>query len=313
MNLMNNEKHYNTLNNYYQFKYQKKVFKVSLNGGFSCPNKDGKKGFGGCTYCSELGSGDFAGDINKSLPEQFFEIKKMMEQKWPDALYIPYFQANSNTYADIKTLKEKYESVIHLDKKIVMLSISTRPDCLDDDIIAYLGELNTKIPVQIELGFQTSNEKTIQAINRNCTNQEFERAIKLLRKQNIEVVVHIINGLPNETKDDMLNTIKYLNQFDYQGIKIHLLHIMKNTKMGEDYLKNPFKTLTLNEYVDIVTEQIRILKPNIIIHRLTGDAPRDLLIEPLWSLKKFVVMNEIDKEMRKKNAYQGDHYNGQSS
>lgn len=313
MNLMNNEKHYNTLNNYYQFKYQKKVFKVSLNGGFSCPNKDGKKGFGGCTYCSELGSGDFAGDINKSLPEQFFEIKKMMEQKWPDALYIPYFQANSNTYADIKTLKEKYESVIHLDEKIVMLSISTRPDCLDDDIIAYLGELNTKIPIQIELGFQTSNEKTIQAINRNCTNQEFERAIKLLRKQNIEVVVHIINGLPNETKDDMLNTIKYLNQFDYQGIKIHLLHIMKNTKMGEDFLKNPFKTLTLNEYVDIVTEQIRILKPNIIIHRLTGDAPRDLLIEPLWSLKKFVVMNEIDKEMRKKNAYQGDHYNGQSS
>ena len=313
MNLMNNEKHYNTLNNYYQFKYQKKVFKVSLNGGFSCPNKDGKKGFGGCTYCSELGSGDFAGDINKSLPDQFFEMKKMMEQKWPDALYIPYFQANSNTYADIATLKEKFESVIHLDEKIVMLSISTRPDCLDDDIIAYLGELNTKIPIQIELGFQTSNEKTIQAINRNCTNQEFERAIKLLREQNIEVVVHIINGLPDETKEDMLNTIKYLNQFDYQGIKIHLLHIMKNTKMGEDYLKNPFKTLTLAEYVDIVTEQIRILKPSIIIHRLTGDAPRDLLIEPLWSLKKFVVMNEIDKEMRKKNAYQGDHYNGQSS
>ena len=313
MNLMNNEKHYNTLNNYYQFKYQKKVFKVSLNGGFSCPNKDGKKGFGGCTYCSELGSGDFAGDINKSLPDQFFEMKKMMEQKWPNALYIPYFQANSNTYADIATLKEKFESVIHLDEKIVMLSISTRPDCLDDDIIAYLGELNTKIPIQIELGFQTSNEKTIQAINRNCTNQEFERAIKLLREQNIEVVVHIINGLPDETKEDMLNTIKYLNQFDYQGIKIHLLHIMKNTKMGEDYLKNPFKTLTLAEYVDIVTEQIRILKPSIIIHRLTGDAPRDLLIEPLWSLKKFVVMNEIDKEMRQKNAYQGDHYNGQSS
>ena len=313
MNLMNNEKHYNTLNNYYKFKYQKKVFKVSLNGGFSCPNKDGKKGFGGCTYCSELGSGDFAGDINKSLPDQFFEMKKMMEQKWPNALYIPYFQANSNTYADIATLKEKFESVIHLDEKIVMLSISTRPDCLDDDIIAYLGELNTKIPIQIELGFQTSNEKTIQAINRNCTNQEFERAIKLLREQNIEVVVHIINGLPDETKEDMLNTIKYLNQFDYQGIKIHLLHIMKNTKMGEDYLKNPFKTLTLAEYVDIVTEQIRILKPSIIIHRLTGDAPRDLLIEPLWSLKKFVVMNEIDKEMRKKNAYQGDHYNGQSS
>ena len=313
MNLMNNEKHYNTLNNYYQFKYQKKVFKVSLNGGFSCPNKDGKKGFGGCTYCSELGSGDFAGDINKSLPDQFFEMKKMMEQKWPNALYIPYFQANSNTYADIATLKEKFESVIHLDEKIVMLSISTRPDCLDDDIIAYLGELNTKIPIQLELGFQTSNEKTIQAINRNCTNQEFERAIKLLREQNIEVVVHIINGLPDETKEDMLNTIKYLNQFDYQGIKIHLLHIMKNTKMGEDYLKNPFKTLTLAEYVDIVTEQIRILKPSIIIHRLTGDAPRDLLIEPLWSLKKFVVMNEIDKEMRKKNAYQGDHYNGQSS
>ena len=209
MNLMNNEKHYNTLNNYYQFKYQKKVFKVSLNGGFSCPNKDGKKGFGGCTYCSELGSGDFAGDINKSLPDQFFEMKKIMEQKWPKKQNIPYFQANTNTYTDIATLKEKFESVIHLDEKIVMLSISTRPDCLDDDIIAYLGELNTKIPIQIELGFQTSNEKTIQAINRNCTNQEFERAIKLLREQNIEVDVHIINGLPDETKEDMLNTIKY--------------------------------------------------------------------------------------------------------
>ena len=161
MNFTNNEKHYNTLNNYYKFKYNKKVFKISLNGNFTCPNKDGKKGYGGCSYCSSLGSGDFAGDVLKPLNEQFFLVKEMMEKKWPDAYYIPYFQANTNTYASIDVLKEKFESVINLDPKIVMISISTRPDCIDDEIAKYLGELNKKIPVQVELGLQTIHDSTI--------------------------------------------------------------------------------------------------------------------------------------------------------
>lgn len=308
MNLFTGEKHYNTINNYYREKYKQKVFKISLNGGFSCPNKDGKKGFGGCSYCSKLGSGDFAGDANMSIPEQFFAIKEMMHQKWPEALYIPYFQANTNTYAPVTELKEKFESVIKIDPKIIMLAISTRPDCLDDSIISYLSELNTKIPLSVELGLQTIHEKTIKDINRNSTNEEFISAVKKLREANIEVVVHIINGLPNETEEMMLKTIDFINQFDIQGIKIHLLHIMKDTKMGIDYLEKPFKILSLEEYVDITVKQIRHLKPSIIIHRLTGDAPKDLLIEPKWSLKKFVVMNEIDKKMRKENYYQGDLY-----
>ncbi len=313
MNLMNNEKRYNTLNNYYKQKYGKKVFKVSLNGNFTCPNKDGKKSTGGCTYCSSLGSGDFAGDINKDLETQFFDVVKQMKTKWPDAYYIPYFQANTNTYASVEELKTKYESVIFLDPKIVMISISTRPDCIDDNIISYLDELNHKIPVQIELGLQTINEETEKYINRHQTLQEFESAVHKLRSVNIEVVVHIINGLPYETKEMMLDTVRYLNNFDIQGIKIHLLHIMKGTKLGQMYLENKFKTLSLEEYVEITVEQLMLLNPNIIIHRLTGDAPKELLIEPMWSLKKFVVMNEIDKLMRKKNAYQGDNYSGHSS
>ncbi|MBE6137099.1 MAG: TIGR01212 family radical SAM protein [Erysipelotrichaceae bacterium] len=309
MSLMTKEKPYNTLTAYYKNKYNAKVAKIALNAGFTCPNKDGKKGYGGCTYCSKLGSGDFAGNKEKSLKEQFNDIRAVMEKKWPNILYIPYLQANSNTYAPLNKLKEIYEEVISIiPEKTVAISIATRPDCLEDDVVEYLGKLNNKIPVQIELGLQTSNEKTANKINRCSTNEEFISAVKRLRRHNIEIVAHIINGLPYETKEDMLNTISFINNLDIQGIKIHSLLVLKDTKLHEEYKNEGFKILTLEEYVDITAEQIRMLKPSIIIHRLQADGVYNDLVEPKWSLKKLVVMNEIDKTLRKNKYFQGQKY-----
>lgn len=306
MNLINNEKHYNTLSAYYKYKYKQKIAKVSLNAGFSCPNKDGSKGFGGCTYCTPLGSGDFAGKQTDDLRHQFEAVKSVMQHKWPNALFIPYFQANSNTYAPLQRLKEIYDEVSSW-PDIVGISIATRCDCLEDDKIEYFKALNKRIPIQIELGLQTIHEETAKAINRGHTLEEFTNTVKKLREANIEVVVHIINGLPGETKEMMIQTARYLNQLDIQGVKIHSLLILNNTKMGAEFLKNPFPILTLNEYVDIVVEQIRNLRNNIIIHRLAADGVIDNLIEPKWTIKKLVVMNEIDKALRRLNAYQGDY------
>lgn len=309
MQMFTKDKPYNTLTAYYQKKYNSKVAKIALNASFTCPNKDGMKGYGGCTYCSKLGSGDFAGDQNKSFKEQFDDIKSIMEKKWPNILYIPYLQANSNTYAPLNRLKEIYEEVISIyPEKTIGISIATRPDCLPDDVVEYLGELNKRIPVQIELGLQTSNEETGKRINRLSTNEEFINAVNKLRAHNIEIVAHIINGLPYESKDDMLNTIHFINKLDIQGIKIHSLLILKNTKLALEYEIEKFKMLTLEEYVDITVEQIRYLKPNIIIHRLAADGVFEDLIEPKWSQKKLVIMNEIDKLMRKNNYYQGQKY-----
>ncbi|MDY0339565.1 MAG: TIGR01212 family radical SAM protein [Acholeplasmataceae bacterium] len=306
MNLMNDEKHYNTIHNYYLQKYQKKVYKIPLNGGFTCPNIDGTVASGGCTFCSYMGSGDFAGNKHEPLKTQFDTIKKMMEKKWRDGLYIAYFQANTNTHAPLKRLKELFEEAITLDPKIVMISIATRPDVLPDDVIEYLSDLNRRIPVQIELGLQTIHQETSDLINRAHDLKCFDDAVKRLREKNIEVVVHIINGLPHETKEMMIETIKHVNTLDIQGIKIHMLHLMEKTKMGYQYKQDPWPLLSLEDYTNIVTDQILWLRKDIIIHRITGDAPSDMLIAPLWTKKKFVVMNEIDKRLRKLNLYQGD-------
>lgn len=308
MNLMTKEKRYNTLNSFYRYKFGKKVFKVSLNGNFTCPNKDGKSGYGGCIYCTESGSGDFAGNKNESLESQFKKVKEMMHEKWNDGLYIAYFQANTNTYDTVERLRSLYYEAISLDKDIVGLSIATRCDALNDDIYDLLEELNNKTYLQIELGLQSIHDSTSKFINRAHSLKCFDDAVKELRRRNIDVVVHIINGFHLETKEDMLETVSHLNKLDIQGIKIHLLHIMKKTKLGKMFLEKPFKMLTLDEYKDIVCDQIEILDPNIIIHRLTGDSPRELLIAPIWSLKKFVVMNEIDKELRKRDTYQGNEF-----
>lgn len=308
MNLMTHEKHYVTLHNYYLSKYNKKVYKIPLNGGFTCPNIDGTVAQGGCTFCSFMGSGDFAGDKKKGLKEQFETIKRMMQQKWDEGDYIVYFQANTNTHAPLPRLKELYEEAITLDPNIRMISIATRPDVLPDDVVDYLGELNTRMPLQVELGLQTIHEKTSKLINRAHDLKCFDDAVLRLRNKGIEVVVHVINGLPHETKKMMIETIKHINTLDIQGIKIHMLHLMEKTKMGHDYLKNPWPMLSLEDYVDIVTTQIGWLRKDIVIHRLTGDAPAHMLIAPHWTKKKFVVSNEIDKRLRMLDLYQGDTY-----
>ena len=296
-------KKYHTLNYYYKNKYGKKTFKVSLNAGFSCPNKvkDGH----GCIFCSRLGSGDFAGDKSKDLITQFNEVKNIMEKKWPDSYYIGYFQANTNTYAPVSILKEKYESILNL-PNVVGLNIATRSDAISKECYDYLEELNKKTDLIVELGLQSIHEKTLKFINRGHNLANFKKAVKELQKRNIKVVVHIINGLPYETKEDMLETVKYLNSLNIDGIKIHMLHIIKDTDLANYYEKNPFHILTKDEYIDIVCDQLEYLNPKIVIHRITGDPKKEDLIEPSWLLKKFVVLNDIDKEMKKRNIYQGD-------
>lgn len=302
---INSQHRYYTLDYYYKQKYNSKVFKVALNGNFTCPNRDGTISKDGCIFCSASGSGDFAGDKNKPLKIQFEEIKEILHKKWKDAKYIVYFQANTNTYAPISKLKTLFNEAITLDQNIVGINIATRPDCISNETLDYLSELNKKIPVVIELGLQTIHEPTAKLINRGYELNVFVDAVKKLKDNNIEVVVHIINGLPHETKDMMLQTVKFLNDLEIDGIKIHSLFILKDTKLAKMYFNNEFTVQSLEDYVDVVTEQLALINENTVIHRINGDAPRDLLIKPQWSIKKLVVMNEIDKVMKQKNYYQG--------
>ena len=297
-------KRYHTLNYHNMKKYQKKVIKISLNAGFTCPNIDGKVGYGGCIYCSKSGSGDFGGDVNKSLSTQFDEMKEKLSKKWPEGKYIPYFQAHTNTYAPLSILKEKYESVLNK-KDVVGIAIATRPDAIEEDVLNYLEELNKKTNVTIELGLQTIHEKTAKLINRCHNLSQFESMVKKLQERKIEVVVHIINGLPDETKEMMLDTVKYLNNLNIDGIKIHMLNIVKDTALEKLYNQEKFKVLSKEEYVDIVITQLEYLRPEIVIHRITSDPDPKNLIEPTWLVKKFCVLNDIDKEMKKRNTYQG--------
>ena len=305
MNYFTEEKRFNTLNNYYRNKFGTKVYKIALNGDFTCPNRDGTISYRGCIFCSESGSGDFAGKKENSLHQQFNTIKAIMKQKWENGKYIAYFQANTNTYGNITKLNDLFETALHLDPKIVGLSIATRPDCLPDNVIEYLSDLNQRTFLTIELGLQTIHEKSLEWINRGHDLSVFVDAVKRLREKEINVVVHIINGLPNETMDDMLETAKFLNKLDIQGIKIHMLFVQKKTRLEHYYKSQPFSLLTMEKYVEIVVQQLEHLNDNIIIHRLTGDAPRSELVAPKWTLKKFVVTNEIDKRMKTLDTYQG--------
>ena len=297
-------KRYHTLDYFYKHKFNNKVFKVSLNAGFTCPNIDGTVGHGGCIYCSKLGSGEYAGNKQDDLVTQFNSIKEISSKKWPHSLYIGYFQANTNTYAPINVLKEKYETILRLDK-VVGLSIATRPDAITNECLDYLEKLNKKTYLTIELGLQTIHEETSKLINRCHTLDCFTSMVNELRKRKINVVVHIINGLPYETKDMMIETIKFLNKLDIQGIKIHMLSIIKDTALEKLYKQTNFHVLTKDEYVDIVCDQLEYLRPEIVINRITGDPKVDDLVEPNWLVKKFCVLNEIDKEMKKRNSCQG--------
>lgn len=297
-------KRYYTLNNYYKDKFQGKVFKVSLNTNLSCPNRDGSVGYKGCIFCSTHNSGDFGGNPQESLEIQFNKIKEMMHRKWPKAKYIAYFQANTNTYAPLPILKQHFETALNF-VNVIGLNIATRSDAILDEVLDYLEELNKKTFLTIELGLQSMHNQTLKLINRGHDLNNFEEMVKKLQKRKINVVVHIINGLPYETKEMMINTVKYLNNLKIDGIKIHMLHILKNTELEKMYLKDNFHLLTKEEYIDIVCDQLEYLNEKIVIHRITGDPNVEDLIEPVWLTKKFVVLNDIDKELNKRNSYQG--------
>ena len=300
-------KRYHTLNYFYKNKFGIKVFKLSLNAGFTCPNLDGKKGYGGCIYCSKTGSGEFGGDIHESLTTQVENMKKIVNKKNIPCKYIGYFQARTNTYAPVDILKKKYEEVLAC-PDIIGLNIATRCDAITDECLDYLTELNKKTFLTIELGLQTIHENTSKLINRCHTLDEFDIMVKKLRERHINVVIHIINGLPYETEEMMLDTVKHLNKLDIQGIKIHMLHIIKDTEMAKLYKDTNFHVLSKEEYIDIVIKQLEVLDPKIIINRITSDPDKDNLLEPTWLLDKCQLLNDIDKEMKKRNTYQGINY-----
>lgn len=297
-------KRYHTLDYFYKQKFKTKVCKISLNANFTCPNIDGKYGIGGCIYCSNLGSGEFAGNKNDNLHTQFIEIKKILNKKWKNAKYIGYFQAHTNTYAPLNVLREKYELILKEDD-VIGLSIATRPDSITEECMDYLEKLNKRTFLTIELGLQTIHEETSKLINRCHSLECFEKCVSELRKRHINVVVHIMNGLPYETKEMMIDTAKYLNSLDIQGVKIHMLHILKNTKLATMYKEKPFHVLTKEEYIDIVCSQLEYLRPKIVINRITGNPKKEDLIAPSWLLKKFCILNDIDKELIKRDTYQG--------
>ncbi|MDB8793663.1 TIGR01212 family radical SAM protein [Romboutsia sp. 1001216sp1] len=301
-------KRYHTWNYYLRNTFGEKVFKVSINAGFTCPNIDGKVSYGGCTYCSKEGSGDFAGNPKDNLIKQFNDIKEMMHKKWPSAKYIGYFQAYTNTYAPLEVLKEKYETILELDD-VIGLSISTRPDCLPDDVVNYLDELNQKTNLWVELGLQTIHDKTSKLINRGHDYEEFLKGVEKLKARNIKVVVHIINGLPGEDYDMMMETAKAVANMGVDGIKIHLLHVIKDTPMEKMLQNGMLNLMDKDEYIKLVCDQLEILPDTMIVHRLTGDGKRDELVGPLWSLKKWEVLNDIDAELKRRDSYQGIKFN----
>lgn len=299
-----NGKRYYSLNSFLREKFGEKVFKISLDAGFSCPNRDGKISSSGCIFCSERGSGDFAGNRQFSITKQFEDIKLMMNKKWKNGKYIAYFQAYTNTYADTSVLREKYDEALR-QENVVGMAIATRPDCLSDEILDLLEEYNKKTYLWIELGLQTINDSTAKLINRGYDLKVFEASLEKLRKRGIDVVVHVIFGLPGETEEDMLATIKYISEKDIKGIKLHLLHLMENTPLVKLYEKGMLKFLEEEQYINLITRAVTMLPEDMVIHRLTGDAPRALLIGPMWSLKKWEILNKIDNKLVEKNLHQG--------
>ena len=302
----NTNKRYYSYDYYLKNKYNSKVSKIGLDAGFTCPNRDGKVSFGGCIFCSDGARSNEIKNIT-DLEEQYQTLKKVMLNKWKDSKFIAYFQAFTNTYAKVEKLKEIYEPFINKDE-VVALSIATRPDAIDNETLDYLEDIAKRIPLTIELGLQTANDKTALFINRGYKFDVFVNIVKELRKRNIDVVVHLINGLPFETKEDNLETIKKIRHLDIQGIKFHSLFIEKDTPLEKLYIKNNYHVLTLDEYIDIVISQLELLPEHIVIQRLTGDPIPSKLAFPLWSIKKINVLNGIDKEMAKRSTFQGRLY-----
>ena len=288
---------YLSFNKYLKDKFGQKVYKISLDGGFTCPNRDGKIDTRGCIFCSKGGSGDFAQNRNLSITEQIESGKKIVEKKIKSGKYIAYFQAFTNTYAPVEILKAKYsEAINHPD--IVALSIATRPDCLGDDVIELLDEMNKIKPVFVELGLQTIHSDSAKYIRRGYSLEVYNEAVKKLKNIGVNIVVHIILGLPNESEEDMLESVKYVCQSQIDGIKLQLLHIIAGTDLAKDYEKGLFKTLEFDEYVELIAKCVAIIPKNIVIHRLTGDGAKKDLIAPLWSADKKRVLTAINKALR---------------
>ena len=299
-----NGKPYHSLDYMLRERFGEKVYKVTLNGGMSCPNRDGKIGHRGCIFCSEGGSGDFAADVSLSVTEQINSQIAILSAKRPIHRYIAYFQAYTNTYAPVEYLQKIFtEAISH--PKVIALSIGTRPDCLDDKVIALLSELNRMKPVWIELGLQTIHEDTARYIRRGYSLSCFEDALSRLRAAGLEVIVHTILGLPGETYDDILETIKYLNATDIQGIKLQLLHVLSGTDLAADYQVGKFEVLGRDAYIDLVIDCLEHLRPSIIIHRVTGDGPKELLIAPQWASRKREVLNLLHHRMKEMGSFQG--------
>lgn len=297
-------KRYHTWNYHLRHKFGCKVMKIALNAGFTCPNIDGKKGYGGCSYCSELGSGDFAGNPEMNIMHQFEEVKQKMHNKWHEGKYMPYFQAHTNTYAPATVLRERFERVLR-EPRVVGISIATRADCLEDDVLEYLEELNERTYLIVELGLQSIFDATGERINRCHTYADFLEGYYKLKERNINTCVHLIDGLPGETTDMMLESARTVGELMPHCIKFHLLHILKGTKIATEFERGEFSVLEKDEYVDIIVRQLEVIPREIIIQRLTGDGGRDSLIAPEWSLKKFEVLNSIDKLMVERDTYQG--------
>lgn len=302
-----NGKRYHSLNYFLRDRFKEKVFKISLDGGFSCPNRDGTISKGGCLFCSESGSGDYAGDRELSITKQFCDIKEMMNKKWKEGKYIAYFQAFTNTYAPVEELKRKYNEALK-QEGVVAIAIATRPDCLQDEVLELLEEINKKFYVWVELGLQTVSDETARKINRGYKLEVYEDAIRRLKERNIDFVTHCIFGLPGETKEDMLKSVDYIAHSGSKGIKFHLLHLMKHTPMVKLYERGEFEFLSQDDYIDLICKSIAMLPEDMVVHRLTGDAPRDLLIGPMWSLKKWEVLNAIDKALVDNEIYQGKDF-----
>lgn len=302
------KKRYNTLNDYYREIFGEKIFKVPIDAGFDCPNRDGTVAHGGCTFCTVSGSGDAIVAPDAPIRDQFYEEIDFMHRKWPEVKkYLVYFQNFTNTHDTVDVIRERYEQAIN-EPGVVGINIGTRPDCLPDETIAYITELSERMHVTVELGLQTTYDETSKIINRAHTYDLYVKTVKRLRElaPKVEIVSHLINGLPGENHEMMVENVRRcVTDNEIDGIKLHLLHLMTSTKIQRDYHEGRLRLLSMDEYVNIICDQLEIIPKNIVIHRITGDAPRDMLIGPMWSLKKWEVLNAIDKEMERRGSYQG--------
>lgn len=296
--------HYYSLNEYYKNKFGKKVYKLSINGGMTCPNRDGTLDTRGCIFCSKGGSGEFAAPVGMSITDQLEEAKKKVRNKTNDNAFIAYFQPFTNTYADINYLRKIYSEAVS-PSYIVGLSIGTRPDCLSDDVLNLLEEINKEKPVSVELGLQTIHENTANYIRRGYELSVYDDAVKRLNEKGIDVVTHLIIGLPYETKEMILESVRYVGERT-DGIKLQLLHVLKDTDLYEEYRDGKFEALSLEEYTDILCDAIELLPKSVVIHRLTGDGDKNSLVAPMWSADKKRVLNYINRELDRRNVKQGN-------